>query len=116
MIKTLLIIIVSLAVILLGSAGFVAYYDFSNQPKEMDAPIYGKWKSEDKPYGDYEYFEFTPEGYTFESRFYPATYSQEGKIVTISKRGETLTFKVINSSMIEREVPRLKQIRYLRVE
>lgn len=116
MLKTILICIVSLAVILLGSAAFVAYYDFGGEPQAVDTPIYGKWKSEDKPYGDYEYFEFTPEGYTFENRFYPATYETDGKQVTISKRGETLTFKIINASVIEREVPRLKRIRYNRIE
>ena len=116
MIKTILIFIVSLAIILLGSAGFMAYYDFGGQPQVTESEIYGKWKSEDKPYGEYEYFEFTPQGYTFESRFYPATYSQDGKMVTVSKRGESLTFKMINASIIEREVPRLGEIRYLREE
>ncbi|MCE2570129.1 DUF2850 domain-containing protein [Motilimonas eburnea] len=116
MLKTILICIISLAVILLGSAAFVAYYDFSGEPQVVDTQIYGKWRSEGKPYGDYEYFEFTPEGYQFESRFHPASYEIDGKMVTISKRGETLTFKVINDSLIEREVPRLKRIRYTRVE
>ncbi|RJG42171.1 hypothetical protein [Motilimonas pumila] len=126
MLKIVLIIFVSLGVILLGSAGFLLVSNpnvergsgervsGSTNQEITVASIYGKWRSEDKPYGDYEYFEFTPEGYTFENRFFPATYTLEDKSVTVSKVSESITFRFLNDELIERKVPRLKQIRYVR--
>lgn len=126
MLKIVLIVFVSLGVILLGAAGFLLVSNpniergsgertSSSTSEEITIEhIYGKWRSEDKPYGEYEYFEFTPEGYTFENRFFPATYTLDGKSVTVSKVSESLTFRFLNDELIERKVPRLKQIRYIK--
>ncbi len=113
--KTVLVIALSSGVIATGVLGYASYYDFKLESRISANPLVGKWKSDKKLFGQYEYLEFSEQGIVNAKRFYAADYEIDGKFVNVIGRIETVSYKVINPDLIQRKFPRVGRIRYNRL-
>lgn len=86
--RQLIILTVSLIVIGFGLGTFI-YFSFFHTPAEHLNPIFGKWRSEQAYFGDYEVLEFTPSGQVKNGRLIHTDYKMKGddKVLVITNTG-----------------------------